>query len=156
LDGSDVIGGLIGPMVLTAAARQKSAHSRQRHRNICRGLGLDASPWEPISTEAPKELPKPFRAAEELFFGRRLVRGEREDKHGVPWRLKSGMEARAGNATSIVRSHIAQRFRNPWPPYRVDSETYGDAIDIPILVLRGEKKYALPLKRSSQVVAQAP
>jgi pimeloyl-ACP methyl ester carboxylesterase len=44
---------------------------------------------------------------------------------------------------SLCDPNIAHAFRNPWH-YSVDLWKYWDAIDIPILVMRGEKSDLLP------------
>jgi pimeloyl-ACP methyl ester carboxylesterase len=88
------------------------------------------------------EIPKEFdniRAAE-LYFRRVLAPlGELDDEHwrhltvhSVEWKPERQLYE------SLCDPNIAHAFRNPWH-YSVDLWKYWDAIDVPILVVRGEK-----------------
>ena len=93
--------------------------------------------------EAPKDF-ETIRAVE-LYLRRVLAPfGELEDEywrhlavHSVEWRPERQCYE------SLCDPNIAHAFRNPWH-YSVDLWKYWDAIDIPILVMRGEKSDLLP------------
>jgi pimeloyl-ACP methyl ester carboxylesterase len=93
--------------------------------------------------EAPKDF-ETIRAAE-LYLRRVLAPfGELEDEywrhlaiHSVEWKPERQCYE------SLCDPNIAHAFRNPWH-YSVDLWKYWDAIDIPILVIRGEKSDLLP------------
>jgi pimeloyl-ACP methyl ester carboxylesterase len=93
--------------------------------------------------EAPKSF-ETLRAAE-LYFRRVLAPfGELEDEHwrhltihSVEWKPERQHYA------SLCDPNIAHAFRNPWH-YSVDLWKYWDAIDIPILVVKGEVSDLLP------------
>ena len=88
------------------------------------------------------EAPKSFETIEaaELYFRRVLAPfGELEDEH---WRHLAthsvAWKPERHRYEPLCDPDIAHAFRNPWH-YSVDLWKYWDAIDIPILVLRGEK-----------------
>lgn len=93
--------------------------------------------------EAPKDF-ETMRAAE-LYFRRVLAPfGELEDEywrhlavHSVEWKPERQL------FESLCDPNIAHAFRNPWH-YSVDLWKYWDAINVPILVVRGEKSDLLP------------
>jgi pimeloyl-ACP methyl ester carboxylesterase len=88
------------------------------------------------------EAPKNFETigAAELYLRRVLAPfGELEDEHwrhltvhSVEWRPERQ------HYESLCDPGIAHAFRNPWH-YSVDLWKYWDAIDIPILVVKGER-----------------
>src|SRR6266700_2097717 len=53
------------------------------------------------------------------------------------------MERGEGLLQAVVRSEHWPRLRNPWH-YSVDLWKYWDAIDVPILVIRGQQSDLLP------------
>jgi pimeloyl-ACP methyl ester carboxylesterase len=93
------------------------------------------------------EAPKAFATvdAAERYFRRVLAPfGELEDEH---WRHLTGysVEWRSDRQRfeTLCDPDIAHAFRNPWH-YSVDLWKSWDAIDIPILVVRGQKSDLLP------------
>jgi pimeloyl-ACP methyl ester carboxylesterase len=93
------------------------------------------------------EVPKGFQTIREaeLYFRRVLAPfGELEDEHwrhltvhSVEWKPERQHYA------SLCDPNIAHAFRNPWH-YSMDLWKYWDAIDIPILVVRGQTSDLLP------------
>jgi pimeloyl-ACP methyl ester carboxylesterase len=93
------------------------------------------------------EAPRSFDTIEaaELYYRRVLApfgQMEAEDwrhltAHSVRW------NAERQHFESLCDPNIAHAFRNPWH-YSVDLWKYWDAIDIPILVVRGQKSDLLP------------
>ena len=93
------------------------------------------------------EIPKGFQTIREaeLYFRRVLAPfGELEDEHwrhltvhSVEWKTERQ------HYESLCDPNIAHAFRNPWH-YSVDLWKYWDAIDIPILVVRGQTSDLLP------------
>ena len=93
------------------------------------------------------EAPKSFETidAAELYLRRVLAPfGELEDEHwrhltihSVEWKPERQ------RYESLCDPNIAHAFRNPWH-YSVDLWKYWDAIDVPILVIRGEQSDLLP------------
>ena len=93
------------------------------------------------------EAPKSFETikAAELYLRRVLAPfGELEDEHwrhlaihSVEWKPERQ------RYESLCDPGIAHAFRNPWH-YSVDLWKYWDAIDVPILVIRGEQSDLLP------------
>jgi pimeloyl-ACP methyl ester carboxylesterase len=135
------LGGLIG-MVLAALPGSP----------ICRIVINDIGPYLPWAgllrlganlNEAPKSF-KTIDAAE-LYLRRVLAPcGELEDEHwrhltihSVEWKPERH------RYESLCDPNIAHAFRNPWH-YSVDLWKYWDAINVPILVVRGEQSDLLP------------
>ncbi len=94
------------------------------------------------------EAPKSFDTIEaaELYFRRVLAPfGTLEDEH---WRHLAShsveWKPERQRFESLCDPNIAHAFRNPWH-YSVDLWKYWDAIDIPILVLRGQTSDLLPV-----------
>ena len=93
------------------------------------------------------EAPKSFGSIEaaELYFRRVLAPfGELEDKHwrhltiySVEWKPERN------RYEFLYDPNIGHAFRNPWH-YSVDLWKYWDAIDIAILIVRGEESDLLP------------
>jgi pimeloyl-ACP methyl ester carboxylesterase len=93
------------------------------------------------------DAPKSFDSIEaaELYFRRVLAPfGELEDEHwhhltahSVEWKPERQ------RYESLCDPNIAYAFRNPWH-YSVDLWKYWDAIEIPILVVRGQHSDLLP------------
>ena len=93
------------------------------------------------------EAPKSFKTidAAELYLRRVLAPfGELEDEHwrhltihSVQWKPERH------RYESLCDPNIAHAFRNPWH-YSVDLWKYWDAINVPILVVRGEQSDLLP------------
>jgi pimeloyl-ACP methyl ester carboxylesterase len=93
------------------------------------------------------EAPRSFDTIEaaELYYRRVLApfgQMQAEDwrhltAHSVRW------NAERQHFESLCDPNIAHAFRNPWH-YSVDLWKYWDAIDIPILVVRGQKSDLLP------------
>ena len=93
------------------------------------------------------EIPKGFQTIREaeLYFRRVLAPfGELEDEHwrhltvhSVEWKPERQ------HYESLCDPNIAHAFRNPWH-YSMDLWKYWDAIDIPILVVRGQTSDLLP------------
>jgi pimeloyl-ACP methyl ester carboxylesterase len=93
------------------------------------------------------DAPKSFETIEaaELYFRRVLAPfGELEDEH---WRHLAAhsveWKPERQRFESLCDPDIAHAFRNPWH-YSVDLWKYWDAIDIPILVVRGQNSDLLP------------
>jgi pimeloyl-ACP methyl ester carboxylesterase len=93
------------------------------------------------------EAPKSFETVEaaELYFRRVLAPfGELGDEH---WRHLTAhsveWKPERQRFESLCDPNIAYAFRNPWH-YSVDLWKYWDAIDIPILVVRGQHSDLLP------------
>jgi pimeloyl-ACP methyl ester carboxylesterase len=94
-------------------------------------------------SEAPKGFDT-IRTAE-LYFRRVLAPfGELDDEHwrhltvnSVEWKPERQ------RYESLCDPNIAHAFRNPWH-YSVDLWKYWDAINVPILVVRGERSDLLP------------
>ena len=93
------------------------------------------------------EAPKSFDTIEavELYFRRVLAPfGELEDEH---WRHLTAhsveWKPERQRFESLCDPNIAHAFRNPWH-YSVDLWKYWDAIDIPVLVVRGQHSDLLP------------
>jgi len=94
------------------------------------------------------DAPKSFDTIEaaELYFRRVLAPfGTLEDEHwrhlafhSVEWKSERQ------RFESLCDPNIAHAFRNPWH-YSVDLWKYWDAIDIPILVVRGQTSDLLPV-----------
>jgi pimeloyl-ACP methyl ester carboxylesterase len=93
------------------------------------------------------EAPRSFDTIEaaELYYRRVLAsfgQMEAEDwrhltAHSVRW------NAERQHFETLCDPNIAHAFRNPWH-YSVDLWKYWDAIDIPILVVRGQRSDLLP------------
>jgi pimeloyl-ACP methyl ester carboxylesterase len=93
------------------------------------------------------EAPRSFETIEaaELYFRRVLAPfGDLADEH---WRhlAAHSVEWKPDRLRfeSLCDSNIAYAFRNPWH-YSVDLWKYWDAIDIPVLVIRGQHSDLLP------------
>ena len=93
------------------------------------------------------DAPKGFATIEaaERYFRRVLAPfGELEDAH---WRHLTAhsveWKAERQRFESLCDPNIAHAFRNPWH-YSVDLWKYWDAIDIPVLVVRGQYSDLLP------------
>jgi pimeloyl-ACP methyl ester carboxylesterase len=93
------------------------------------------------------EAPRSFDTIEaaELYFRRVLAPfGELEDEH---WRHLTAhsveWKPERQRFESLCDPNIAHAFRNPWH-YSVDLWKYWDAIDIPVLVVRGQHSDLLP------------
>jgi pimeloyl-ACP methyl ester carboxylesterase len=93
------------------------------------------------------DAPKSFETIEaaELYFRRVLAPfGELKDEH---WRHLTAhsveWKPERQRFESLCDPNIAHAFRNPWH-YSVDLWKYWDAIDIPMLVMRGQLSDLLP------------
>jgi pimeloyl-ACP methyl ester carboxylesterase len=93
------------------------------------------------------EIPKGFQTIREaeLYFRRVLAPfGELEDEHWRHLTVHSVVwKPERQHYESLCDPNIAHAFRNPWH-YSVDLWKYWDAIDIPILVVRGQTSDLLP------------
>jgi pimeloyl-ACP methyl ester carboxylesterase len=93
------------------------------------------------------EAPKSFVTidAAELYLRRVLAPfGELEDEHWRHLTIHSAeWKPERHRYESLCDPNIAHAFRNPWH-YSVDLWKYWDAINVPILVVRGEQSDLLP------------
>jgi pimeloyl-ACP methyl ester carboxylesterase len=151
------LGGLIG-MVLAALPNSPI------RRIVINDIG-PYLPWAGLLRLGANlnEAPKSFETIEaaELYFRRVLAPfGKMEDEH---WRHLTAhsveWKSERQRFESLCDPNIAYAFRNPWH-YSVDLWKYWDAIDIPILVVRGQTSDLLPedvladmLRRNSNATA---
>jgi pimeloyl-ACP methyl ester carboxylesterase len=93
------------------------------------------------------DAPRSFRTIEQAedYFRRILASfGQLEDAHWRHLTMHSvAWSAEAACFKSLCDPDIAHAFRNPWH-YSVDLWKYWEAIDIPILVVRGQQSDLLP------------
>jgi len=151
------LGGLIG-MVLAALPNSPI------RRIVINDIG-PYLPWAGLLRLGANlnDAPKSFQTIEaaELYFRRVLAPfGEMQDEH---WRHLTAhsveWKSERQRFESLCDPNIAHAFRNPWH-YSVDLWKYWDAIDIPILVVRGQTSDLLPedvlagmLRRNSNATA---